>query len=113
MSTQIADSTRVVKYDPSANSLLVEWSDGEFGTNFLPQVGDRFLINGRPFNGMGAGYRHVAPNYSLDETVDLVPDHPLLAAGTVPPLPTALLPNYGYYEGNPIPNTSPQEFTQP
>ncbi len=89
----VARSTRVIRYTPTTNTLIVEWTEGA-----LPVAGTRFVVNGLPFNGTGAGYSHTAPNYSLDESIVFIPANGI-------PRETALLPNYGQYEGLTDPNT--------
>ena len=97
-----SDSTRIVSYDPVTDpnsaiitgiTITVEWSAGEGLVEYFPQVNSRFLINGRPFNGTGAGYVDAAP-YSLEQRLPLSNTSP--PPGYVLPQ-TALLPNYSYY----------------
>ncbi len=73
-------STRVLRYKPSVNTLVVSGTNLEGGTIPLADTGQttiRFLINGRPFNGTGAGYNRLSgnlgsgsgqPNEYLDST---------------------------------------------
>ncbi len=87
----IADSARVVRYNydslTSTGTLLVEWSTGEGGIVGYPQPGARFLVNGRPLNGTGAGYLDSSP-YTLNATL---PAGYLTSTGGEQ---TALLPHY-------------------
>ncbi len=51
-------STRVVDYEPrvvNPTTLIGELQVASIGGNVAPQRGDRFVINGRPFNGVGFG----------------------------------------------------------
>ncbi len=85
-----AESTRIVSYSPILDPtntitqiyITIEWSAGEGGVEFypLPNI-TRFLINGRPFNGTGAGYD--TTTYKLDQLLNSQQ--------------TALLPNYRMY----------------
>ncbi|MFW6171173.1 MAG: hypothetical protein ACODAD_11840, partial [Planctomycetota bacterium] len=81
----VAEGARIVDYTPNDGTLTVEWSAGEEGKKAYPREGTPFLINGRPFNGKGAGYD--PERHSLDETVSLGS-----ISGDV-----ALLPNYSNY----------------
>ncbi len=85
----VADSTRIVRYNINASgvgSLTVEWSPGVADLVGFPRPGTLFLINGRPLNGTGAGYRNNNP-YSLDETLTVSGEN----------CEEALLPHYRAY----------------
>ena len=87
-------SVRILRYNPAnppavpLPNFVVENPDSDTATRVCPRVGSRFLVNGRPLNGKGAGYLNAAP-YTLNQTV-LPPSN--LAGES-----TALLPNYGLY----------------
>ncbi len=89
--SMIAESARVVRYNPSGagGTITVEWSPGEGGRKAYPRPGGtvRFLVNGRPFNGTGAGYRSV--DQTLEATTSLTP-------GSMQP-EMSMLPNYSDY----------------
>jgi hypothetical protein len=79
-------STRIVKYTltgPFSAEFLVEPLPDLAGASVLVAERPAFLINGRPFNGTGAGYD--AETGNLDNTLPLL-GHPV-----------ALLPNYSAY----------------
>lgn len=63
----------------------------------LPQIGDRFIINGRPFDGTGFGLGLSAALTGVqqiaDGTFDKTIDHKISVAGSMQP--RALLPNHG------------------
>ena len=97
----VAESARVVRYNTNPiPSVVVEWSPGEGGTKAFPRPGGTvpFLINGRPFNGTGAGYKSFntadpPATYGLDAIVPGVGE-------------VALLPNYSAY---PVAPTDPPD----
>ncbi len=85
-------SSRVMAYYPGGLSgggvpeLMVETPESDLPIPVSPSPGTRFIINGAPFNGTGAGYDPNTQN--LDSTLTL-------QSGT--PYPSALLPNIGNY----------------
>lgn len=92
-------STRIVQYTPSdagnPNTFLrVEAFDSDLANPVLPNQNDRFLINGRPFNGTGAGYfaQSSGGSGNLDRTYTLTD-----SGGMNYPAPVALLPHFRAY----------------
>ena len=82
-------STRVVNFKPSNRNaqIVIEGvmvPNAITGELLPPQAGSRFIINGRPFNGVGAGYNPATGAM----------DNPVTASV---PVPTAYFPNYTAY----------------
>ena len=80
-------STRVVSYKPTSGEILIK------GVVPVPSNGSRFLINGRPFNGTGAGYNYETGRLDLA----LASDAP----------PVAYLPHIRAYQQNAALTTLP------
>ncbi len=96
---ELTNSTRVVRYAATARNLIIEPFPGQ--ERFVPQVGQVFLINGRPFNGVGAGL-DVAnfPGLTQQVTFDLDRDgsDDDLDGDSMPDsFDAALLPHFGAY----------------
>ena len=92
-------SSRVMAYFPTGAGgggtpeLMVETPESDLPIPVAPSSGTRFIINGAPFNGTGAGFDPTVLN--LEATITL-------NSGT--PYYTAFLPNYPFYPagaGNP------------
>jgi hypothetical protein len=49
--------------------VVVEAFESDFSSRLLPTVGARFIINGGPFNGTGAGFDRRSPRQNLDAVV--------------------------------------------
>lgn len=83
-------SARIVKFNYTNNTVYALMPQSDAGP-ILPSVGDGYLINGRPFNGTGAGYNYYGTTGS-DGTGKLD------AKDNLGSQPLALLPNYGWIQ---------------
>ena len=64
-------STRVVRFnafDPNVSGPTIVVTGFESLPNFAPKVSERFLVNGRPFNGTGDGYQPQAGSLRKTQT---------------------------------------------
>jgi hypothetical protein len=88
-------SVRVVQYNPTSSSagmLVVEIPEGDSAEQLAANIGSSFIINGRPFNGKGAGYELTTD--TLDGELEFPLGTTELGAYTQP---KALLPHYNNY----------------
>jgi hypothetical protein len=109
-------STRILEYAYDSTTgisrFAVEAIESKGPTNLRPNynavasANTTFLINGSPFNGVGAGYSHGPPG-SMTATYDQ--DGSGASGGPVPPLPISLLPHFSGYDVNPA--TYPNQFS--
>ena len=53
--------------------VVVEAFESDFASRLLPMVGARFLINGGPFNGTGAGFDRRVPRQNLEAVLPIDP----------------------------------------
>lgn len=87
---------RIVRSDPTGAGNVVTFQVMSFGGG-LPKVGDKFIINDRPFDGTGFGLglqaALMAGQEIADGTFDETIDHALASGGIA--RPRALLPNHG------------------
>ncbi|MCU0876709.1 MAG: hypothetical protein MUF06_02835, partial [Pirellulaceae bacterium] len=77
-------STRILQFDPVNAQIYIE----AHSNLAAPQIGNRFVINGAPFNGTGAGYEATSRNVDATYT----------GAGMATALPIALLPHFNGYD---------------
>ena len=92
-------STRVVSYGPGppheVTVLVFALADGSPITNPEVLVNSRFLINGRPFNGTGAGY-NINTTAAADPKLNAM--ERVILSGGPSSVPVALLPNSRFFE---------------
>lgn len=111
-------STRVVSYYPGGVSgggtpeLIVEAPESDLPIPVSPSVGTRFIINGAPFNGTGAGFSQTDANGNVTNNLDgyMTLDY----TGTSNNYPTAFLPNFRNYPSRmPFPNAQSNPTPNP
>lgn len=117
-------STRIVDYQPNVvnpTTLIGEFQIAAFSGGIQPAPGDRFLVNGRPFNGAGFGlgkYQSAVPGNSaglIAHLLRVTDNDPNLPSPPPVPFPRALLPNHVFtYRDNSIGyhSASANEFLQ-